>query len=101
MRPEDPVFNVGSPADPRPLSPSVLRKLLDRLGDKAAVPHVFPHRFRHTFAITYLRNQGDLFTLQSLLGHSDLAMVRRYARVAQADCAEVHRRASPVDNWRL
>jgi integrase/recombinase XerD len=101
MRPEDPVFTVGSPADPRPLTAPVLRKLLDRIGDKASVPNVYPHRFRHTFAITYLRNQGDIFTLQSLLGHSDLAMVRRYARVAQADCAEVHRRASPVDNWRL
>ena len=36
-----------------------------------------------------------------LLEHSDLAMVRRYARIAQTDCAEAHRCASPVDNWRL
>ena len=101
IRPQDPVFTVGPLADPRPLTAPVLRKLLDRIADKAGVPHVYPHRFRHTFAINYLRNQGDLFTLQSLLGHSDLAMVRRYARVAQADCAQVHRRASPVDKWRL
>ena len=83
------------------MTSAVLRKHLDRIGEKAGVRNVYPHRFRHTFAITYLRNQGDIFTLQSLLGHSDLAMVRRYARVAQTDCAEVHRRASPVDNWRL
>jgi integrase/recombinase XerD len=101
IRPEDPVFTVGSAAFPRPMTSAVLREHLDRIGEKAGVRNVYPHRFRHTFAITYLRNQGDIFTLQSLLGHSDLAMVRRYARVAQTDCAEVHRRASPVDNWRL
>lgn len=101
IRPEDPVFTVGSASDQRPLTADVLRTLLNRIANRAGVRNVYPHRFRHTFAITYLRNQGDIFTLQSLLGHSDLAMVRRYARVAQTDCAEVHRRASPVDNWRL
>jgi integrase/recombinase XerD len=79
----------------------MLRKLLDRIGDRASVPNVHPHLFRHTFSINYLRNQGDIFTLQSLLGHSDLVIVRRHARVDQTDCAEEHRRASPVDNWRL
>jgi integrase/recombinase XerD len=101
IRPQDLVFTVGSAADSRELTAPALRKLLERLGDKAGVLSVYPHRFRHTFAINYLRNQGDIFTLQSLLGHSDPAMVRHYARVAQADCAEVHRRAGPVDNWRL
>ena len=27
--------------------------------------------------------------------------VRRYAQIAQMDCARVHAKASPVDNWKL
>lgn len=95
------LFTVGPAADPRPLTRFHLRQILVRLGQRAGVPDVYPHRFRHTFAITYLRNGGDLFTLQELLGHSDLEMVRRYARIAQTDCARAHQKASPVDNWRL
>lgn len=100
-KPEHLVFTVGPDDDLRPMTCDVLRRLLVRIGERAKVANVYPHRFRHTFAITYLRNQGDLFTLQDLLGHSDIAMVRRYARIAQTDCAKAHQKASPVDNWRL
>jgi integrase/recombinase XerD len=97
----DPLFPVGSADYPRQMKPDVLRRLLKRIGDRAGVANVHPHRFRHTFAITYLRNAGDPFTLQILLGHSNLEMVKRYLRIVRADCADAHGRASPVDNWRL
>lgn len=101
MKPEDRLFLVSYPSDPGPMDRKVLLHLLKRIGERAGVPNVYPHRFRHSFAITYLRNGGDVFTLQSLLGHSDLAMVRRYARIAQMDCERVHQTASPVDCWKL
>ena len=97
----DPVFVAGHQQGWRPMSRHVLWRLLKRIGERAGVDKVHPHRFRHTFAITYIRNGGDIFTLKALLGHSDLAMVERYARIAQTDSATAHRRASPVDNWRL
>lgn len=85
----------------RPLERRVLGRLCTRIGNRAGVAGAHPHRWRHTFAIWYIRNGGDIFTLQELLGHSTLDMVRRYARIAESDTERVHERASPVDNWRL
>jgi integrase/recombinase XerD len=85
----------------RQINKRVLRQLIARLGEKADVAHAHPQRFRHSFAITYLRSGGDLFTLQALLGHRTLEMVQHYAQIAQIDVEQAHRRASPVDNWRL
>lgn len=98
---DDPIFVVGSKNDLRPFDRQNLRKLLSRIGERAGVKKVHPHRFRHTFAINYLRNGGGEFTLCTLLGHTDLEMTRRYVRIANTDTANDHRKASPVDNWRL
>jgi site-specific recombinase XerD len=75
--------------------------MLAAVGSRAGVQSCHPHAFRHTFAVNYLRNGGDIYTLQEILGHSSLEMVKRYLHLAQVDIDTTHRRASPVDNWRL
>ncbi len=83
------------------LTRTSLAQFFRRLGKKAGVNDVHPHRFRHTFAVTYLRNGGDPYTLQAILGHSTLDMVKEYLSLAQIDMDAAHARASPVENWQL
>jgi len=97
--PNAPLFTTG--AGDR-LQADSMRHLLRRLGKRAGLGRaIYPHLFRHTFATSYIRNGGDIFSLQRLLGHSDMAMVRRYVTLVRADVQNAHRRASPVDVWRL
>ncbi len=98
---EDPEAVLFNGRWDRPMNPDSLRQLVKSLAKRAGVRNCHPHRFRHTFAITYLRAGGDVFTLQVLLGHSSLEMVRYYSRIAEVDLANAHRRASPADNWQL
>jgi integrase/recombinase XerD len=94
----DPVFATLQGGE---LDRADLYKVINRAGDRAKIQNVYPHRFRHTFAIQFLRNGGDVFTLQRLLGHASLSMVRHYLNLAQSDDEAAHRKASPVDNRRL
>lgn len=56
-----------------------------------------PHTLRHTGAKRFILSGGDVFTLQKLLGHRSLAMVRRYVELAAADVRHQHDRHSPAD----
>lgn len=85
----------------RPLNRTKLAEMFSILGKRAGVSGFHPHRLRHTFAVMYIRNGGNAFSLQSMLGHSTLEMVKHYVRLAQVDIDNVHRRASPVENMRL
>lgn len=101
LQDDQPLFHVGEVDTPDPFERRVLARLLHRIGKRAGIQPANPHRFRHTFAIESLRNGCNLFALQDLLGHSSLEMVRRYARIVQADRAAAHKISSPADNWRL
>ena len=98
-QPDDPLFATGD--NRRPLTPRHIQELLETIATRAGISGVHPHRFRHTFAVTYLRAGGDVFTLQMILGHEDLDMVRHYSRLAETDVRRVHRLASPVEYLNL
>jgi site-specific recombinase XerD len=85
----------------QPMTRDTLRQIMDRIKQRSGVPHVHAHRVRHTFAINFLRNGGNIYTLQKILGHTTLEMCKRYLQIAQSDLDKDHDRASPVANWNL
>jgi site-specific recombinase XerD len=97
-RVNEPVFLTR---EGEPMDRHALLKMVYRLAEVAGVQDAHPHRFRHTFAIQYLRNGGNERTLQDVLGHESLDMLRTCTRIAQVDMINGHQLASPVENWRL
>jgi integrase/recombinase XerD len=85
----------------RPLERNTLRRLLQRVGDRAGVHGANCHRFRHTFAIQFLRNSGHVYAGQRMPGHSTLETVKRYLATVQGDLERAHQDAGPVANWLL
>jgi site-specific recombinase XerD len=89
----------------KPLRARGISSMVRRLGERAGIRHevrTSSHTFRHTAAIQYLRNRGDQFTLQIMLGHNTLEMTRRYvSTLGVEDMLKVHQTASPVENWKL
>ena len=71
--------------------------------DKAFAKHseecgikITPYQLRHSFATLFLKNGGDLFSLQHLMGHSDLRMTKRYTELSEDFIEQQHSTYSPV-----
>lgn len=43
------------------------------------------HLFRHTYAKNWIKNGGDIISLQKILTHSEMDMVKRYANLYNTD----------------
>ncbi|MDP2950538.1 MAG: tyrosine-type recombinase/integrase [Chloroflexota bacterium] len=83
--------------DGSPFTLNAAKRVLKRAATQSGIKRLHAHLLRHTFATHYLLNGGDLLTLQRLLGHSTLEMVRRYSHIAAGYVAVQHRQYSPVD----
>jgi site-specific recombinase XerD len=75
-----------------------LRDMLERLKGRCKVENCHPHAFRRTFALWSLRAGMDIYSLQMLMGHSSLRMLRQYLALVTADIEHAHQQHGPVDH---
>jgi integrase/recombinase XerD len=80
-----------------PLLYGGLRSLIMRMAKKAGVSSPSIHSFRRYFALTMLRNEVDVFSIQKLMGHSDLTILHRYLKQTTWDIQRAHKKSGPVD----
>lgn len=76
--------NVGE----EKLTTNALRLAFGRYCDNRGVSHANIHGLRHNFAKGWVQNNGNMFALQKILGHSSLDMTRKYVRLFAEDIKE-------------
>ncbi|MCQ6276299.1 tyrosine-type recombinase/integrase [Bacillus sp. V3B] len=83
-----------------PLSADTVRWTLRQIGQATNITkkRVSPHTFRHTGALLYIMNGGDPFSLQKILGHSDMSMTRKYIQMTDIDVKAQHDMFSPLNS---
>jgi len=87
----------GSPKGGRaPLTLNGLGQAVRRCLRRAGVAHGGPHVLRHTFGRLYIMNGGDVFSLQRIMGHSNLSTTKIYVDLDTADLVVQHRKFSPI-----
>ena len=86
--------NVGE----EQLTTNALRKSFTKYCNSRGVERSNIHGLRHNFSAMWIRNGGSEFSLQEVLGHSDIAMVRHYVKLFKDDLKEGYDNYSALDN---
>jgi site-specific recombinase XerD len=90
----DPVFarhDRGVGEKHKPITTSTTRTIVDNVSAIAGIEEFTPHYFRHAFAIKMLAETHDLALVQDLLGHTNPAATRVYAKIYPEDLQRAHR----------
>jgi integrase len=67
--------------------------------DRAEIRNFRFHDLRHTFASWYMMNGGDLYELAKILGHANIKMTERYAKLGRDHMARTGGTAREI--WKL
>jgi integrase len=71
----------------------------DDLLIRAKIQNFWFHDLRHTFASWYMMNGGDLYELAKILGHSNIKMTERYAKLGREHITKTSTTAKVI--WSL
>lgn len=75
----------------RRLTPRSVQRIITKYAKLAGITkHVSPHTMRHSFATDLLMNGADIRSVQSMLGHSNIATTQVYTHVTDAHLKEVY-----------
>lgn len=87
-----------SRVDEEQLTTNALRLAFRKYCLDRGVKHTNIHGLRHNFARSWVKNNGNMFSLQRILGHSTLEMTRRYVKLFSEDIKEEFDKFNPLDN---
>ncbi|MDP9038277.1 MAG: tyrosine recombinase [Acidobacteriota bacterium] len=81
----------------RPLTRQLVWEMVRRnaAGPDGTGPHASPHMLRHSCATHMVEHGADLRSVQTLLGHADIATTQVYTHVAMEHLKRVHRMHHP------
>lgn len=79
------------------LTTNALRQSFAKYCEEREVYKSNIHGLRHNFAKGWVKNNGNMFVLQKILGHSTLEMTRKYVRLFSDDIKTDFDKFSPLD----
>lgn len=79
------------------LTADALSQAFAKYCKKRGSSHTNIHGLRHSFALNWIRNGGNQFKLQRILGHSSLEMTKRYVALAAVDLKDDYEQFSTLD----